>query len=54
MPTRLGIIAVLTGLFSTSMSMLTMASLQEIFSALEQICGRPGVLPGKHTESVVR
>ncbi|TGJ86842.1 hypothetical protein E0Z10_g1880 [Xylaria hypoxylon] len=31
--TRLGIIAILTGLFSTSMSLLTMASLQEIFSA---------------------
>ncbi|KAJ2997271.1 hypothetical protein NUW58_g701 [Xylaria curta] len=30
---RLGVIAVLTGLFSTSMSMLTMASLQEIFAA---------------------
>ncbi|KAI0097208.1 hypothetical protein GGR51DRAFT_566754 [Nemania sp. FL0031] len=33
MPTRLGIIAALTGLFSTSMSLLTMASLQEIFAA---------------------
>ncbi|KAI0479761.1 hypothetical protein F4859DRAFT_529914 [Xylaria cf. heliscus] len=33
MVTRLGIIAALTGLFSTSMSILTMASLQEIFAA---------------------
>ncbi|KAI0184977.1 hypothetical protein EV127DRAFT_515707 [Xylaria flabelliformis] len=33
MATRLGIIAALTGLFSTSMSILTMASLQEIFAA---------------------
>ncbi|KAJ3566914.1 hypothetical protein NPX13_g6961 [Xylaria arbuscula] len=33
MPTRLGIIATLTGLFSTSMSMLTTASLQDIFAA---------------------
>ncbi|KAI1168059.1 hypothetical protein F5B18DRAFT_647281 [Nemania serpens] len=33
MATRLGIIAILTGLFSTSMSLLTTASLQEIFAA---------------------
>jgi hypothetical protein len=33
MATRLGIIAILTGLFSISMSLLTMASLQEIFAA---------------------
>ncbi|KAI0439537.1 hypothetical protein F4803DRAFT_553988 [Xylaria telfairii] len=33
MVTRLGIIAALTGVFSTSMSILTMASLPEIFSA---------------------
>ncbi|KAI0527818.1 hypothetical protein F5B22DRAFT_5248 [Xylaria bambusicola] len=33
MPTRIGVIAALTGLFSTSMSILTMASLQEIFAA---------------------
>ncbi|KAI3330101.1 hypothetical protein F4824DRAFT_492444 [Ustulina deusta] len=33
MAIRLGIIAALTGLFSTSMSILTTASLQEIFSA---------------------
>ncbi|KAI1197743.1 hypothetical protein F5X97DRAFT_333812 [Nemania serpens] len=33
MATRLGIIAALTGLFSISMSILTMASLQEIFAA---------------------
>ncbi|KAI0117712.1 hypothetical protein GGR51DRAFT_545696 [Nemania sp. FL0031] len=31
--TRLGIIALLTGLFSSSMSLLTMAALQEIFAA---------------------
>ncbi|KAI0455182.1 hypothetical protein F5B21DRAFT_503486 [Xylaria acuta] len=33
MATRLGIIAILTGLFSISMSLLTMASLQEISAA---------------------
>ncbi|KAJ8131005.1 hypothetical protein O1611_g2619 [Lasiodiplodia mahajangana] len=33
MPTRLGIIAALTGLFSTLMSLLTTASLQDIFAA---------------------
>ncbi|KAJ8121593.1 hypothetical protein ONZ43_g1993 [Nemania bipapillata] len=33
MATRLGIIALLTGLFSVSMSLLTMAALQEIFAA---------------------
>ncbi|KAI1123865.1 hypothetical protein F5Y10DRAFT_280637 [Nemania abortiva] len=33
MITRLGITAILTGLFSISMSLLTMASLQEIFAA---------------------
>ncbi|KAI0206579.1 hypothetical protein F4808DRAFT_454500 [Astrocystis sublimbata] len=33
MVTRIGIIAASTGLFSTSMSLLTMASLQEIFAA---------------------
>ncbi|KAI1111978.1 hypothetical protein F5Y14DRAFT_453427 [Nemania sp. NC0429] len=33
MATRIGIIAALTGLFSTSMSILTMAALQEIFAA---------------------
>ncbi|KAI1123539.1 hypothetical protein F5Y10DRAFT_270028 [Nemania abortiva] len=33
MATRLGIIAILTGLFPLSMSLLTMATLQEIFAA---------------------
>ncbi|KAI1180525.1 hypothetical protein F4777DRAFT_597335 [Nemania sp. FL0916] len=52
MAVRLGIIAILTSLFSLSMSLLTMASLQEIFAATAAFAAVLVVFLGSTTSTV--